>query len=35
MVTVSTRAIRVINPATEEEVAGYDAHTPEEIERRN
>ena len=25
--TVGTQAIRVINPATEEEVAGYDAHT--------
>ena len=30
--TVGTQAIRVINPATEEEVAGYAAHTPEEIE---
>ena len=30
--TVGTQAIRVVNPATEEEVAGYDAHTPEEIE---
>lgn len=30
--TVSTQAIRVINPATEEDVAAYDAHTPEEID---
>ncbi len=31
--SAGTRAIRVVNPATEEEVAGYDAHSSEEIEQ--
>ena len=31
--SAGTRAIRVVNPATEEEVAGYDEHSSEEIEQ--
>jgi hypothetical protein len=31
-VSVQTRSIRVVNPATEQEVAEYDEHTPAEIE---
>ncbi len=31
--SAGTRTIRVVNPATEEEVAGYDEHSPEAIEQ--